>query len=408
MNDLWRHRKFLLLLSSHALGRLAETLFTVGLMVDVFRKTGSALGTAAVLLAGLLPSFLLSPIAGALVDRYCRRQTMLVSHLVRALLVLGLWVTGGWVWPPSLILVYGVVAGLGAAGAFYEPARLAILPGLLDKGQLVRANSLVAVANQTILALGYILGGFLTLHLSLQAFATLVWCGYLSAAAITLLLPVVASARPAQPRVSMIRDIGDGLAQLRRHKLARPLLVMEGMEHVPHGIWTSALMLVFVDRALDGEPSAWGLQNGMFFSGQVVGALVATLAARTLARRAGWAIILDTALNAALTVAYALSPTNLVAVVVSFLFGPPYAIRDVAQDTLLQASVPGEVLGRIYALRDALRNAVFLLASTGFAILADYVPIRGIYLIGGGLYAVTALYALSSPALRAGRIEVGR
>ena len=56
----------------------------------------------------------------------------------------------------------------------------------------------------------------------------------------------------------------------------------------------------------------------------------------------------------------------------------------------------------------ALGIAAVMLASTGFAALADYLPIRGIYLIGGGLYAVTALYALSSPALRDGRIEVGR
>jgi hypothetical protein len=44
-------------------------------------------------------------------------------------------------------------------------------------------------------------------------------------------------------------------------------------------------------------------------------------------------------------------------------------------------------------------------AGLGFAWLADVIPIRAIYLIGGALYGMTALYALTSRALRFSTIQ---
>jgi hypothetical protein len=79
-------------------------------------------------------------------------------------------------------------------------------------------------------------------------------------------------------------------------------------------------------------------------------------------------------------------------------------VRDVAQDSLLQASVKAEVMGRIYAMRAMLANLSFMLAGIGFAWLADQIPVRWIYGIGGLLYVGTALYALTSAAIRRSRI----
>jgi hypothetical protein len=79
-------------------------------------------------------------------------------------------------------------------------------------------------------------------------------------------------------------------------------------------------------------------------------------------------------------------------------------MRDVAQDSLLQATVEPGVMGRIYATRAMFTNLTFMLGSFTFAWLADFGPVRGVYLIGGALYLGTAIYALSSAAIRRGRI----
>ena len=53
-------------------------------------QTGSSAGTGLVILSSILPAFLASLVAGAVVDRFGRRPTLLVSHFSRAALALGL------------------------------------------------------------------------------------------------------------------------------------------------------------------------------------------------------------------------------------------------------------------------------------------------------------------------------
>jgi len=110
------------------------------------------------------------------------------------------------------------------------------------------------------------------------------------------------------------------------------------------------------------------------------------------------------------TLAYASSQTVWMAVAWAFVFGPPFAIRDVAQDSLLQSTVAGGQLGRVYATREMLRSAMFMFAGIFFAWLSDFVPIRMIYVIGSIVYLLTGFYALSNKALRKSKMnpDIGR
>ena len=303
--------------------------------------------------------------------------------------------------------IYAVVAGLAAAATFYDPARLASLPSLVPKTNLVRANSLVMSTKQATFAAGFALGGILILNIGFQALIMLTLMSFVVAALVVSF--IVMPKRPAEERLrtkraSIRRDIFDGLTYLRDHPLARPLVTMEILEFVPHAIWTSTLMSVFAEQALKVTPEGWGYQNAAFFGGQLMGAIIATFIATRIARYPGWIIIGNAFLFSMLTLAYAMSPNFMAAIVLCVFFGPTSAVRDVAQDSLLQASINAEVMGRIYATRAMLANLSFMLAGIGFAWLADQIPVRWIYGIGGLLYLGTALYALTSAAIRHSRI----
>jgi MFS family permease len=405
--NLLRNRNFALLWTAQILSTLGNELYNIGMMVTIFERTGSALQTAGVLIARTTPSLLLGPFAGVLVDRYSRRSVLVAMNLARAALLaamlffVGAEQVGAWAG-------YAVVFGLAGAAIFSRPAQQAILPDLVPESELVRANSLLMSSNQAILTASYAVGGVLILWLG---FSTLVGVGL-----VAFLLAALASAfivccrrssdeQLGRPDIPFLRAVLEGLAYLRGHRLARPLVVMETLEHWPHGIWTSALMLVFTRQALQAGPEDWGYQASAYFAGMLVGATVAVLVSAHLARRPGWVIISNAFLFSLLTFGYALSPTVLIAVVFCFVFGPPSAMRDVTQDALLQASVHPDLLGRIYATRDTLTSFAFLLAGLAFAWLADQVAVRWVYLIGGALYLGTALYALSSPAIRHSRLE---
>lgn len=409
MSQLLKNRYFMFLWTAVFVSGVGDILYTVGIMVIIFEETGSALQTAVALAASLLPIFLLGPVVGPLVDRLSRKRVMIAADLIRAAIIaiLLLFIQDG---PLNLWFIYAIVASLGTATAFYTPARLSILPSIVPREQLVKANSVMSGTLQGTQALGYIIGGILVSQLSLATLASLDLLSFLLSAALisTIQLPQDV-AKQAQEQLRIGRFIWqsskEGIAYLRRHDLARTLVFMEWLEHIPHGVWTSALMLVFVEEALQGEPAAWGWQNGSFYLGAILGAILATAVSAFIMRRPGQIIIVNAFLMGFLTLVYAQSHTLIFAVVISILYGPMFALRDVAQNSLLQVKVDEDKLGRVYALREMGWNFVFLLSGLIFAWLADYLSIRTIYLFSGIGYLLTAVYALSSKALRHSQIS---
>jgi hypothetical protein len=101
---------------------------------------------------------------------------------------------------------------------------------------------------------------------------------------------------------------------------------------------------------------------------------------------------------------YAASQGVWMAVALAFVFGLPNAVRDVAQDSLLQGTVEGGQLGRVYATRGMLASGVFMVAGVFFAWLSEVVPIRLVYIAGGLIYLLTGIYALTNRALRESRM----
>lgn len=401
----WRllqSRNFLLLWLAQLISGMGGVLYLVGVMATIFARTGSALQTSGVLVATSLPAFLLGPVAGAWVDRYSRRFIMALTNVIRAglvgILLLLLQQEALPLWG-----IYLVMAGLSAAAAVYHPAATAIVPALVPPQQLVSANSLLIGTGQATLAAGFLVGSFLVLSMPLGVMVLINLVTFLIAAGLTLGLRPdtsrsTALSSPSQP--SLRREIVEGMGYLRQHDVARPLIMMEFLEHVPHGIWSSAILLTFANQALHGGTTAWGIMTSAYFGGQIIGACLSAWGTQSVARRPGWIIIGSAAMFGGLTLVFALSPNLAFAASVALLFGLPAAIRDVAQASLLQHAVAEDMLGRVSALRSMATSLMYMIAGVGLAALADLIAIRAIYLIGGVLYLLTALYASSRETLR--------
>jgi MFS family permease len=402
--QLLKQRNVLLLWIVHFAATLANELASISTVVLVFSTTGSALQATGVLLARSLPPLLLGPVVGSIVDRVPRRNLLVAANLLRALLV-GLFLLAGVGAPSPIWLGYALVFGLTLVEIVHKPAVLATLPTVVPSGQLMQANSLIFSTTQVAFTIGYLGGGVVVANGGLTLLISLVLGGFLTAAAVATQVGVTATHAEAAARAPFWRMAREGFAYLRDHPMARVLITVEFLESWPHGVWTSVLMLTFTSQALGAGADAWGYQSGAFFGGQFLGAILALAFAKRLGRRPGWIIIGNAFLMGALTFAYAASPSVLAATVISMAFGPPFALRDVAQDTLLQSTVAPGMLGRIYAAREMFARFAFLLGGLIFAALADQLYIRQIYVLGGVLYCGTALYTLASVVLRGSRVD---
>jgi len=403
-----RNRQFLFLWFVNIATTLAIELFTITILVTIYEQTESTLQAAGTMVARTMPAFLLGPVAGVLVDRFPRKNMLISMDMVRLVLVgIAIWFLQGDGKVP-VAGIYLILAGLAAADVFHRPARLSLIPSLVTWDLLVKANSFILASNQIMVAISYTVGAWLVLAVPLRqiALGVIILFAMATLTAMLIVVPKRQEAGDAGERKSFWKSLVSGWNYLCQHPIARPLTVMETVEHLPHGIWTGALMLAFTTKALQGDASDWGYQATSYFTGMILGSLGALAISDWLRRYPGRIIAVNACAAGLLTLAYAGSQTVWMAVGLAFVFGPPFAIRDVAQDSLLQGTVEDGQLGRVYATREMLRNVVFMFAGIFFAWLSDFVPIRMIYVTGGIIYLLTGFYALSNKALRESKMSL--
>src|SRR2546430_6782707 len=114
---------------------LGDTLNYVAVVVLVFRLSHSGIAVSALVVAEIVPTLLLGPLAGVLIDRFDRKRLLIAADLVRAGLILALAVTH------VLWGVYVIAALLTAASTLFNPALQAVVPALLSEEERLAAHS---------------------------------------------------------------------------------------------------------------------------------------------------------------------------------------------------------------------------------------------------------------------------
>lgn len=101
----------------------------------VFKGDGGVAQSSGVFLAGLIPTLLVSPFAGWLLDRFDRKWLMISSELFSGLIILGL------VFTSNIFLIYAILALQAVSISVMSPARQAVVPDLVPREELTQANA---------------------------------------------------------------------------------------------------------------------------------------------------------------------------------------------------------------------------------------------------------------------------
>src|SRR5262249_11155667 len=127
----------------------------LALIAFVFEITDSPVAVAITFLVSTIPNLLFSPIAGAYVDRWDQKEVLLVSDILRAALVLLI---------PVVVLInvwlaYPLVFLITTVSIFFRPARVAILPRIVQERDLLSANSAMWVGETIADVVNYPIAG---------------------------------------------------------------------------------------------------------------------------------------------------------------------------------------------------------------------------------------------------------
>ncbi len=162
-----RNRNFRLLWLAQVVSDMGDWFYTLAvysLLLELTHNRAQSVGLAVVL--QVLPATFVSPTAGAINDRLSRKAIMIGADAARFFVVLGMLLvrTPGMVW-----LAYPLLFLETVAVAFFEPARSAVIPRLVEPGEVLAANALASITWSFCLAAGASLGGVATVLLGRDA-----------------------------------------------------------------------------------------------------------------------------------------------------------------------------------------------------------------------------------------------
>ncbi|HTY44593.1 MAG TPA: MFS transporter [Patescibacteria group bacterium] len=158
--EVLRNRNFFFLWIGQIISQLGDRLDQMALIAFVYsRSPGSTIEIAKLLSFTIIPVFLIGPIAGAYVDRWDRRLTMSICDFLRAVLVLAIPLF--LFYSKSLAPIYLIIFVVFCIGRFFVPAKLSIIPDLVQGKDLLMANSLVNTTGMIAAILGFGASGML-------------------------------------------------------------------------------------------------------------------------------------------------------------------------------------------------------------------------------------------------------
>jgi MFS family permease len=341
-----RIKDFRLLWFARVISSLGSWLLLIAVPAQVYRLTGSLMAAGLTLAAEFLPVLLFSQFAGVFVDRWNRRNTMVVADIARAAAVALLLLAQT---PDRVWIVYVALALESTGSLFFRPAIQAHTPVVVGTGtDLTAANSLNALTDGVMRLVGGPLGAALMLALGFNALILIDVVSYvLSALTILLMARVAATAGKSAASVrQVVTDMVDGLRALSRQPIARALLPIT-IIFLASNASLSALLIPFGIVNWGGQQ-----QVGLVVSGLGVGFLLGAPLLKLLADRVQPKYLLSVTL-ATTGVGFFLlftSHTVVAAILAAVLIGTSGSMVLIVPGIALQRVMPNEVLGRVTAV----------------------------------------------------------
>jgi DHA3 family macrolide efflux protein-like MFS transporter len=378
-----------------SLGDRVHQIALVFLVAGATNASPLALGL--VFAAMTVPTFLVGPVAGALVDRWDRKRVMVGSDLVRAGLVFAIPVVANL----HIGLVVALVLLVAVASSFFRPARTAALPQVVPVEDLLTANSAMSVADTFSDLAGYGLGGLFVAVLG-SALSLAFWldaASYVASAALvaSVTIPPVAQAAGAGV-VSVRSDLLEGWRFLRAEAVLFATTVQAVVGELGMGalMALSPLLITALPLGNLDAPTAYGFFEMSMGFGLVGGGLTIGAVAGRLPK--GPAIVGSLVLLGLTFVLLAVTRNLVLVLILAAANGLANVALTVPSQTIFQQRTPGEMLGRVVAIRLAMVNA----ALAGTMVTGGYLAaVLGIDVVLAGCGILSIVAGLAGLGVRA-------
>lgn len=386
---------YMLFWTGQALSVMSDSIGGMALSIIVFQLTDSAVAVSLGLILQMLPALIMAPLAGIVLDRVSRKTVLVTVDSARAAFTLGLYLLVRL----GVFRTYHAYIWLALSGilrAFYDPATMALIPALVSKESVQRANAMYSMGKNTALILGPALAGIIIS--ACGGSGALLSVGFLFLAAALC----AASCRPSYEELTVERRPGfgqmwEGFKFYGQVPLAMTLLILTVLVNfcaMPSGV----AFQVHVLRTLKSDSRVFG----MSMSASAAASLLASFA---IATRKRWPhpgrVLLMGIFGMGLSFALAGLSSNVASLVAALvLFGAAGPFIQVPVSTLYQEITPAPIRGRVFALRFTVSTVLAPISTSLVGWSLDTYGSKLVLLaLGCGMFLICA-YGRASKTLR--------
>lgn len=393
------HPDFRRLFAGGSVSQLGSTVTSVALpLTAVLLLDATPLQMGLLGAVGFLPHLVLGLPAGVWVDRWPYRRVLVLTDLIQAAALAAVPVLAGLgllqIWQLAVIALV-----TGSCSVFSAIAEGSFLPELVPRGELLAANSAIAIRNSVTSTGGAALGGLLVQLLTAPVAIVVDAVSYVVSAVCVARVRIPGRRSAPAREHRFLGDIGEGIRVIFGRPELRAL-TMSATIGALAGQLQAVVVMLFLVRELQLPPGLIGVVLAVSGVAGIAGAAVGVPITRRLGH--GPAFIAGTLVSslagAVLALAGGSLPLVLAVVVVARLlqgWGP--TLYGINQQTLRQTLIPSELLPRAQA---TWRFLVFGMQPVGALLggtLGSFIGLRGTLVVGSVIMLAGAVVAWLSP-----------
>jgi MFS family permease len=374
-----KYRNYRLFFSGQLISLTGTWMQQIALSWLVYRMTNSALMLGLVGFVGQIPTFLFSPFAGVLVDRFNKHKILVFTQtcsMLQAFLLVILIVTGS-------INVYYILllnAFLGIINSFDAPTRQSFVVEMIenkeDLGNAIALNSMMFNSARLI---GPSIAGLLIAAVGETMCFLLNGVSYI-AVIIALLAMKINFIKPVLKQKHIIHDMIEGWHYTRQFKPIKYLLLLLGLVSLM-GTPYVVLMPVFAKETLHGGPHTLGFLVGSIGVGAFFGAML--LASRKNIYGMGKNIIKVSFIFGLTLILFSFSKNIYISILLLFVAGFAMMTQMASSNTIIQTIVEDSKRGRVMSFYTMSFMGTMPIGSLLAGLIAHKIGASNTVIIGG-------------------------
>jgi DHA3 family macrolide efflux protein-like MFS transporter len=399
------NRNLGLLLSGQLVSQIGDKFHMLAVAFLVLKTTGSPAKMGLILFCSVFPGMVLGFVSGAFLDRYSRKAIIVGADAARGLIVAAVCV---FYYLDTLYFPVLLAAQLliSVCTAFFDPAIPAIIPQIVRRKQLPRANSQTQFVSGISTIVGPVLGGL-----------TVAWAGYLPvfvinagsylvSAGFESLIHLPKLVRSAAGQTKIVEDIMEGCRYVYRSNSLVIILVMVGIIHFFVGSIEAVIPVLATDLNGRGAENIGFIQT-FFGLGTVLAALY--ISVRNIKQKEALILFGSVFLiGLSLLVIGGIHLTG-IRMILPYLMifaavGGLIIFAGTSFRSMIQKEVADNMMGRVFGFVSSVGNISIPLAMLCFGFLMEYVPHNIILAASGFILLPTSIisynkYMATTPVL---------